>query len=82
MLAQPWDYILKRINQAAVESFIRACDLPFDTEGRLRAMVRGERFEEVTIPFVFFLYELYGAPEQAEAVAISDLAYAEPTGAC
>ena len=78
VLAQPWDYILKRINQAAVESFIRACDLPFDTEGRLRAMVRGERFEEVTIPFVFFLYELYGAPEQAEAVAISDLAYAEP----
>ena len=49
VLAQPWDYILKRINQAAVESFIRACDLPFDTEGRLRAMVRGERFEEVTI---------------------------------
>jgi hypothetical protein len=41
-------------------------------------MVRGERFKEVTVPFVFFLYELYGAPAKAEAITINDLAYAEP----
>ena len=77
MVAQPRAFILEHVNQAAVELFIRACDLPSDEEGRLLDLVRGERFDEVTIPFVFFLYELYGAPAQAEAVTVGDLAYAE-----
>ena len=77
MVTRPGDHILEHINQAAVELFIRACDLPADAEGRLLDLVRGDRFEEVTVPFVFFLYELYGAPEQAEAGNVSDLAYAE-----
>ncbi len=74
----PTKYVLKHIEQEAVELFIRSCDLPPDTEARLLAMVRGERFAEVTVPFVFYLYELYGATAAAEEVATADLAYAEP----
>ncbi len=77
IVTRPGDHILEHINQAAVELFIRACDLPADAEGRLLDLVRGDRFEEVTVPFVFFLYELYGAPRQTEAGNVSDLAYAE-----
>ena len=76
-VAQPRNYIFERVNQAAVELFIRACDLPADAEGRLLDLVRGDHFDEVTTPFVFLLYELYGAPAQAEAVTVDDLAYAE-----
>jgi hypothetical protein len=78
MVSVPTEYVLQHIKREAVELFIRSCDLPFDAEGRLLAMVRGERFKEVTVPFVFFLYELYGAPAKAEAITINDLAYAEP----
>ena len=77
MVARPRAYILEHVNQAGVELFILACDLPSDAEGRLPDLVRGERFEEITVPFIFFLYELYGAPAQVEAVAVADLAYAE-----
>ena len=77
MVARPRAYILEHVNQAGVELFILACDLPSDAEGRLLDLVRGERFEEITVPFIFFLYELYGAPAQVEAVAVADLAYAE-----
>ena len=76
-VAQPRGYILERVNQAAVELFIRACDFPADAQGRLLDLVRGDHFDEVTTPFVFFPDELYGAPAQAEAVTVDDLAYAE-----
>ncbi|MCH8151460.1 MAG: alkaline phosphatase family protein [Planctomycetes bacterium] len=78
MVTASTKYIFKHIEQRAVELFIRSCGLPPDTEGRLLAMVRGERFEEVTVPFVFYLYELYGAPATTQAVAIADLDYEEP----
>lgn len=77
MVSEPTEYVLQHIKWEAVELFIRSCDLPSDAEGRLLAMVRGERFKEVTVPFVFFLYELYSAPAKAEAITINDLAYAE-----
>lgn len=54
MVAQPRTFILERVNQSAVDLFIRACDLSSDVEGRLLDLVRGERFEEVTVPFIFF----------------------------
>jgi hypothetical protein len=78
MASEPKQYVLKQIKREGVELFIRSCDLPSDAEGRLLAMIRGERFEEVTVPFVFYLHELYGAPVTTEAVAINDLGYAEP----
>ena len=76
-VAKRRDFTFDRVNQAAVELFIRACDLPADAEGRLLDLVRGDHFDEVTTPFVFFLYDLYGAPAQAEAVTEDDLAYGE-----
>jgi len=78
LIGQPTEYLRRHLKQEAVELFLRSCDLPNDVEGRLLAMVRGERFKEVTVPFVFFLYELYGAPQKADAIAVEDLAYAEP----
>lgn len=78
LVSEPTEYILTHIKREAVELFVWSCDLPADAEDRLLALVRGERFKEVTVPFVFFLYELYGAPAKAEAVTINDLAYAEP----
>ena len=77
MVVQPRAYIVEHVNQSAVELFVRACDLPSDVESRLLGLVRGETFEEVTVPFVFFAYELYGAPAQAQLSAVGDLAYAE-----
>ena len=73
------DYVLKHIEQEAVKLFVKSCDLPPETEKRLLEMVSGEDFSEVTVPFVFYLYELYGAPATTEAVATTDLAYAEET---
>lgn len=70
-------FVLKHIKQEAVELFIKSCDLPPDTEKRLLVMLGGEQFTEVTVPFVFYLYELYGAPATTEAVETDDLAYAE-----
>lgn len=78
MVSESTEHILKHIKRKAVELFIRSCDLPSDAEGRLLAMVRGERFQEVTVPFVFYLHELYGAPVTTEAAPVDDLAYAEP----
>ncbi|MEE8155515.1 MAG: alkaline phosphatase family protein, partial [Phycisphaerales bacterium] len=72
-------FVLKHIKQEAVELFIKSCDLPPDTEKRLLVMLGGEQFTEVTVPFVFYLYELYGAPVTTEAVETDDLAYAEET---
>jgi hypothetical protein len=57
-----------------VELFIRSCDLPADCKSRLVAMVRGEQFQDVTVPFVYYLYETYGAPV-AEPADVSDLTY-------
>ena len=71
------DYVLKRVNRGAVELFILSSNLPSDSEERLLALVRGERFEDVTVPFVFYLYELYGASSETESVSLDDLAYAE-----
>ena len=73
------DYVLKHIEQEAVKLFVKSCDLPPETEKRLLEMVSGEDFSEVTVPFVFYLYELYGAPGTTEAVATNDLTYDEET---
>ncbi|NQT85799.1 alkaline phosphatase family protein, partial [bacterium] len=69
-------YVLTHAELKGAELFVQSCDLPADCESRLMAMLRGERFQEVTVPFVYTLYELYGAPV-TEPEAISDLAYPE-----
>ena len=79
MVANPAEYLLRRVGKEAVVTFIVSCDLPADTEGRLSSMVRGEGFEDATIPFVYYLYELYGAPVTTGTGNVADLAYAEPT---
>ncbi len=73
------EYVLKHIKQEAVELFVKSCDLPPETEKRLLDMLGGEQFTEVTVPFVFYLYELYGAPATTDAVDTADLAYREET---
>jgi hypothetical protein len=59
-----------------LELFVRSCDLPADCEERLLAMVRGDRFRDVTVPFVYSLYELYGGPSRQKS-ELADLSYAE-----
>ena len=78
MVAEPVKYVIDRVKREAVVHFIRSSDLPSAAEGRLVAMVRGERFKEVTVPFVFYLYELYGTSLKADEGALAGLAYAEP----
>jgi len=69
--------LLKTINKTAVGGFVGACDLPDDAEARLLAMVHSERTEAVTVPFVFYLYEMYGAPVTDDAEELADLRYGE-----
>jgi hypothetical protein len=71
-------YLLNRVKREAVVVFINSCDLRADQRKRLVAMVRGEQFQNVTVPFVYYLYELYGSPALAEPRLEDDLAYAEP----
>ena len=59
--------VIDRVKLEAVALFIRASDLEEDVEGRLLSMVRGDQFTETTVPFIFYLYELYGTSLDAEA---------------
>ncbi|HEV3021790.1 MAG TPA: alkaline phosphatase family protein, partial [Pirellulales bacterium] len=68
---------LKTINKAAVAAFVVSCALPDDAETRLVAMVRDERTEVVAVPFVYYLYEMYGAPVTSDADALADLGYGD-----
>ena len=68
----PSQYVLEHVERGAVELFIRSCDLPSDTEARLLAMLHSERFKEVTVPFIFYLYELYGAAATTDTLAIAE----------
>lgn len=70
-------YVAGYVQREAVEVFIRSCDLPADSQERLLAMVRGEQFRDVTVPFVYYLYDSYG-PAATGSAEFSDLAYAEP----
>jgi hypothetical protein len=72
---------LKTINKAAVDGFIVACALPDDAQTRLVAMVHDERTESVTVPFVYYLYEMYGAPLTGDDDALADLSYGDDSPA-
>lgn len=72
--------LAKHVEREALELFIRSCDLPADSRQRLLSLVRGESFREVTVPFVYYLYETYGRGA-AGPVDDGDLAYAEPSEA-
>lgn len=69
---------LKGINKKAVVLFLRSCDLREDVEGRLVGLVEGDRIDRVTIPFVYHLYELYGAPVTSNDDTLDGLGYDEP----
>jgi hypothetical protein len=68
---------LTQVGKEAVVQFVRENDLPPDVEKRIIALVRSERVETVTLPFVYYLHELYGAPAEEEDQATHDLAYEE-----
>jgi hypothetical protein len=74
----PARYFAKEGGKAAVDLFIRSCDLPADAEGRLLARLHDENFDAVTVPFLHYLYELYGAPEHQDRERLAELAYDEP----
>ena len=71
-------YVFKRVKKEAAVLFVNSCDIPAETRDRVVAMIRGERLETVTVPFVYHLYELYGAPAAGAPESMADLAYAEP----
>src|SRR5262245_39246 len=66
---------LKDVSKDAAVVFIHACDLPTDVEARLLAALRAPRLDAVTIPFIFHLYEMYGAPTKADPAELADLIY-------
>lgn len=68
---------LKGVNKQAVALFIRSCDLPDEVEQRLIATVVSERVDRVTAPFLFYLYELYGAPATASEETLAGIGYEE-----
>lgn len=70
-------FAFKQINKEAVKLFILSCDLPADVEGRLTALVARERTDRVTLPFIYHLYEIYGAPV-ADDEAVAAIGYNEP----
>lgn len=71
-------FALKRVNKEAVTLFIRSSDLPADVEDRLTALVASEQTDRVTLPFVYHLYELYGAPLTEDEQTIKAIGYDEP----
>lgn len=73
-------YAIGRVQKKAVVGFVQLCDAPADVKGRVIQLVNGERFDEITAPFVFYLYELYAAPALANDDSMNDLAYAEDAG--
>jgi hypothetical protein len=74
----PARFFMARAGSEAVVLFVRSCDLPPAAEGRLVAHLEGETFRRRTLPFLFYLYELYGAGMSVEASELEELAYAEP----
>lgn len=77
MVENPISHIMNYVNKEGVVLFVRSSDLPADVEGRLVDMVNGERFRRVTVPFVYYLYYLYGAPRTSEEKMLVDLGYNE-----
>lgn len=71
------NYVLNRVKKEAVVQFVDLLDVPEDARGRVKQWVLGERFDDVSAPFVYSLYELYGVPALAAGDAAADLAYAE-----
>jgi hypothetical protein len=72
---------LGRVKKDAILGFIQLVDAPADVKQRCADLINGERFDEVTAPFVLYLYDLYAAPALAKPDASADLAYAEPAPA-
>ena len=74
----PAQFLLERAGEEAVVLFVQSCDLPAATKGRLEAHIQGEALKKRTVPFLFYLYELYGAGGSVKPGELADLAYAEP----
>lgn len=70
-------YLFGRAKRDAVVLFVHSCDLRPGQRERLVSMVRGESFQDVTVPFLYYLHELYGSSSAGEG-PLDDLAYAEP----
>ncbi len=81
MVEDPARVVLSRAKREAAEVFIKSTDLPDDVETRLVDLIHQRRFREVTVPFVSYLYDLYGAPVGADAQALASLRYDEPPAA-
>lgn len=69
---------IKGVNKQAVVLFIGSCDLRDDVKERLCELVEGDRIDRVTVPFVYHLYELYGAPMTETEIELESIGYDEP----
>jgi hypothetical protein len=69
---------MKGVNKQAVALFIRSCDLPDDVERRLTNLVESEQVDRVTVPFIYYLYEMYGAPLTEDDQDVKTIGYDEP----
>ncbi|HET6881432.1 MAG TPA: alkaline phosphatase family protein [Pirellulales bacterium] len=68
---------LRSVNKQAVILFIQSCNLDADVEGRLCRLVASDHVDRVAAPFVYHLYELYGAPVTTDKNELTGLGYDE-----
>jgi hypothetical protein len=68
---------IKGINKQAVMLFIHSCDLHDDVKDRLCDLVESDHVDRITVPFVYHLYELYGAPITEDEVDVRGIGYDE-----
>src|SRR5262245_10230230 len=53
------EYALTRVKKDAVTAFVEFLDVPPEVKARVIRLVQGDQFDELTAPFVYYLYELY-----------------------
>lgn len=69
------DELRERYTVGSLEAFVIANRLPDDAEQRLLAMIRDDSLFDVDLPFVYHLYDVYGATAAVEDEDLVGLEY-------
>ncbi len=64
--------------EAVVVLFVKDSGLDKDVENRVVASLRSEKFRAETVPFLYYLFSMYGAERDADEPTLAELAYEEP----
>jgi hypothetical protein len=82
VVVEPMKALAKKALREGLVVFIESVELPdAGASARLVAHVRNGTFERTTVPFLFYLRDIYGNIAEAESGEHRDLAYAGPAPA-